>query len=233
MATSSSLNALVFSKTAGYRHSSIPTGIAAITKILSLTGLFNVTASEDAEAVFTTSSLSQFQVIVLLHTSGNFLTDDQLSALRHYVHGGGGVIALHGAAAGMPSSDWYGKLIGAHFDMHPDPEPGSLLVSHPLHPIVSSHNPPERWMDEWYNFTSHPSSNTNLQVLIRGDTRSFKGGKHGDEHPLVWCQEFEGGRSAYIALGHFSEAWESEWFTKLVERGILWAARREEGFQWS
>lgn len=231
MAASSSPNALIFSKTAGYRHSSIPTGIAAITKIFALTGLFNVTASEDAEAVFTTSGLSRFQVIILLHTSGNFLTKDQLSTLRDYVHGGGGVFALHGAAAGMPSSDWYGKLIGAHFDMHPDPEPGSLLVSQPLHSIISSHNPPGKWMDEWYNFTSHPSSNTNLQILLRGDTGSFKGGKHGDDHPLVWCQEFEGGRSVYIALGHFSEAWESEWFTKLVERGILWASGQEENIQ--
>jgi type 1 glutamine amidotransferase len=61
---------------------------------------------------------------------------------------------------------------------------------------------------------------------LRGDTSSFKGGKHGDDHPLAWCQEFEGGRSAYIALGHFDEAWDSEWYVDLVKRGLMWVARQ-------
>ncbi|KAF3004835.1 hypothetical protein E8E13_004345 [Curvularia kusanoi] len=214
MAPTTPFNVLVFSKTTGYRHSSIPTGISALSRLATQTGLFTVTASEDA-SIFNPSSLSTFRVIILLHPSGDFLSPPELKAFQDFVRAGGGVLAIHCATAGMPSSEWYGKLVGAHFDMHPDPEPGQLIVADVEHPIIDNTKPPEKWMDEWYNFTSHPSENSSLRVLLRGDTSSFKGGKHGDDHPLAWCQEFEGGRSAYIALGHFDEAWDSEWFVGL------------------
>ena len=215
---------LIFSKTAGYRHTSIPFSVAAITEDLARTNLFDVTASEDAEAFFTDSGLSQFKVVVLLQTTGDFLTDDQIDVLQRYVRNGGGVFAIHGAAAGMLSSEWYGKLIGAHFDMHPEPETGSFVEPDATHPILSGGDIPKKWNDEWYSFVSHPASNMNLDILLRGDTTSFKGGKHGDNHPLAWCQEFENGKSAYIALGHFDEAYEEKWFMGIVRRGIMWVA---------
>lgn len=79
-------------------------------------------------------------------------------------------------------------------------------------------------MDEWYNFTTHPRENARLRVLLRGDPESFKGGRMGSDHPLAWCQEFEGGRVFYTALGHFEEAYADEWFMGMLERGIVWAA---------
>ena len=224
MTSTEPFKVLVFSKTKGYRHDSIPTGIAGLKRLATETGLFTVTASEDA-TLFHSSTLPNYRVIILLQSSGNFLDPAQLEAFQDFVRSGGGVLSIHGAAAGMPSSEWYGRLVGAHFDMHPDPEPGSLIVADASHPIIDNEQPPEKWMDEWYNFTSHPAENSNLRVLLRGDTSSFKGGKHGDDHPLAWCQDFEGGRSAYIALGHFDEAWDSEWYVELVRRGLMWVAR--------
>jgi type 1 glutamine amidotransferase len=50
----------------------------------------------------------------------------------------------------------------------------------------------------------------------------------GDDHPLAWYQEFEGGRSFFMALGHFDEAYEDEWFLGMVLRGVLWAAGRDD-----
>lgn len=221
-------NFLIFSKTAGYRHDSIAAGVSALKRLIGEIGDFTFTSSEDA-TLFTPLNLSMYRVIILLHSSGDFLSDNQLSALQEFVRSGGGVFSIHGAAAGMPSSEWYRKLIGAHFDMHPEPEPGSLQSVNGLHPInctTGLDGLPEKWMDEWYNFTSHPSENDNLEILLAGNTKTFKGGKHGAHHPLAWCQEFEGGKSAYIALGHFSTAWESKWFTGWVGRGLLWAAGR-------
>jgi type 1 glutamine amidotransferase len=229
MASQEPDNLLVFSKTTGYRHDSIAAGITALKRLTNESGNFKVTASEDA-SLFTPSNLSTYRVLVLLHNSGDFLSDDQLSALQGFVRSGGGVFSIHCAAAGMLSSDWYRKLIGAHFDMHPDPESGSVVVvngSNPINYTAKAGGPPEQWKDEWYNFTSHPAENENLEILLAGDPSTFKGGKHGSNHPLAWCQEFDGGRSAYIALGHFDEAWEDKWFSGWVERGLLWAAGRE------
>ena len=53
---------LVFSKTAGFRHDSIPAGIAAIRTLGSQNG-FTVDATEDA-AAFTTANLAQYQVVI-------------------------------------------------------------------------------------------------------------------------------------------------------------------------
>ena len=59
---------LVFSKTAGYRHDSIPSGIAAI-RALGEQNDFRVDAGEDA-AIFNDENLAQYGVVVFLNTTG-------------------------------------------------------------------------------------------------------------------------------------------------------------------
>jgi type 1 glutamine amidotransferase len=219
---------LVFSKTAGYRHDCIPTAIASLTALSEKHSFISVTASEDA-TLFSPTTLSKFAVIVLLHTSGDFLDGSQLDAFKSYVRNGGGVVGIHCAASGMPSSEWYGRLIGAQFDMHPPYEPGTVLVDEKSqnHFILNGKGGKEGRTDEWYNFKTHPRDNKNLKILLKGDTKSFKGSKMGDDHPLAWCQEFEGGRSFYTGLGHFDAAYAEEWYMDQILRAILWTARRE------
>jgi len=228
MPNSPPFHILIFSKTSGYRHDSIPAGIRSIRALADRSKLFTVDASEDA-SLFTPSNLSQYTVIVLLQSIGDIFNHSQLDALKHFVRAGGGVVAVHGAAAGMPNDDWYGKLVGAHFDMHPEAEAGTVLVedSNKEHFILNCCSGREHWKDEWYNFHTHPRENDSLEILLRGDPKSFQGGKMGDDHPLAWYQEFEGGRSFFTALGHFDEAYEDEWYMDQISRGILWAAKRE------
>src|SRR5215208_2911073 len=71
-------NVLVFSKTAGFRHTSIPNGIAAI-QTLGQQNDFDVTATEDA-AAFTDANLAQFDAVVFLSTTGDVLNDEQQGA---------------------------------------------------------------------------------------------------------------------------------------------------------
>ncbi|TDZ49548.1 hypothetical protein CTRI78_v008053 [Colletotrichum trifolii] len=220
---------LVFSRTTGYRHDSIPASIAAVRKLGATTGLFEIEATENADEAITHESLSRFKTIVFLHNTGADLLDDsQMSALKGYLRSGGGFVGVHAAASGMKGDDWYGRLVGAHFDSHPEPEEGSLVVEDPEHYIMSAGDCLcRKWMDEWYNFTSHPRHNGNLHILVRGDPSTFAGGGMGDDHPLTWCQEFDGGRSFYTAMGHFDEAYEDDWFLGMLLRGIAWTARAE------
>jgi type 1 glutamine amidotransferase len=228
MADTPPFQVLVFSKTAGYRHDSIPAGIRSIQLLADKTKHFAVTASEDA-SLFTPSTLNNYSVIVLLQCIGDIFSPHELDALKHFVQSGGGVVAIHGAAAGMPNDEWYGKLCGAHFDMHPDAETGDVVIeeANENHFVSSCCGGRKDWMDEWYNFHSHPRMNENLRILLRGDPKTFEGGKMGDDHPLAWYQEFEGGRSFFTALGHFDEAYEDEWFVGQILRGLLWVAKRE------
>ncbi|KAH7139616.1 ThuA-like domain-containing protein [Dactylonectria estremocensis] len=213
---------LVFSKTAIYVHKCIPAGIAALRALADRTRLFTLDATEDAET-FTPDILAGYATVIFLHTIGPILNTPQLAALQSYIRGGGGFIGIHGAAGGNLDSEWYGRLVGAQFADHPAPEEGTLVIEDAGHEIMSrSAGGERRWMDEWYNFKTHPRENDSLHVLVRGDTSSFKGGKMGVDHPLVWCQEFDGGRSFFTALGHFDEAYRDEWFMGQLQQAILW-----------
>jgi hypothetical protein len=75
-------NVLVFSKTAGFRHDSIPAGIAAVQQLGQQNDV-NVTATEDA-AQFTDANLSSYDVIVFLSTTGDVLDDAHRRRLRRH-----------------------------------------------------------------------------------------------------------------------------------------------------
>ncbi|KAK4139242.1 ThuA-like domain-containing protein [Dichotomopilus funicola] len=255
--TTTPFKILIFSRTTAYRHASIPAGIHGLRRLGPLsTPTFEVDATEDP-ARFTPSSLSTYRVIVLLQCSGEIFDDEaQLDAFKGFVWGGGGVVGVHCASFAMESSDWYARLIGAVFANHPVPQWGKVKVLEPGHAIMrrgvslgggggqgeegdirkgdsktvdTSEVRTERtWMDEWYNFKTHPretktEDGKGLHVLLTVDEASYEGGTHGEDHPLVWCQELEGGRCFYTALGHFDEAYEDDWFMGQLLGGILWA----------
>ncbi|USP73087.1 hypothetical protein yc1106_00361 [Curvularia clavata] len=224
---------LIFDKTTGYRHTSIPSGLALFERLSHQHPSISITSTSDA-SIFTSPNLSNYKAIILLQTLGpDLFTPPQLSAFRHWMQQGGGVVAIHGAAAGMPEDAWYGQLIGAQFHSHPDPEEGTVVLEPGTqsHFIINGRGGREGWKDEWYNFHSHPRENSNLVILLRGDPKTFQGGMHGEDHPLAWCQEFEGGRVFFTALGHFDEAYVDEWFSGMVERGLFWVAKRESDLE--
>ncbi|KAH6647013.1 glycosyl hydrolase [Truncatella angustata] len=221
MPSSSSLSILVFTKTAGYRHESISAGIEALKKFAAASDLITCDTTEDA-SVINLSSLSQYRVLVFLHTSGDFLDKAQLDALKGFIRNGGGFVGIHGAAAGMPQDEWYGRLVGAAFTEHPKPQDGVVKIEDTAHALTKGLSNQWKWHDEWYNFRSNPRDN--VHVLMSIDESSYEGGTMGNDHPLAWCQEFEGARSFYTSLGHFDEAWRDERFHEHIKRGIYWAA---------
>ena len=55
------------------------------------------------------------------------------------------------------------------------------------------------------------------------DEKTYEGGLNGENHPITWFHEFDGGRSFYTALGHRKETYQDIRFQKLLEKGILYA----------
>ena len=214
---------LVFSKTVGYRHESIPDGIAGIEKLGETTGAFTVDATEDA-SVIEAHNLARYTAVIFLQTSGDFLIPEQVSALQTYMHQGGGFVGIHCASAGMTEDPWYGELVGAVFVGHPDPQEATvkLEANNRDHTIVAGMPETWDWHDEWYNFRANPRGK--VDVLITVDESTYTGGKMGTDHPLAWCRNFEGGRSFYTALGHFGEAYRNVSFMSHIRSGIFWAA---------
>ncbi|KAF3002216.1 hypothetical protein E8E14_001884 [Neopestalotiopsis sp. 37M] len=179
---------LIFSKTAGYRHESIPAGINALKKFAATSGHIDCDASEDA-SIINPANLARYRVLVFLHTSGNFLEAAQLEALKGYVRGGGGFVGIHGTSTG--GDDWFKRLVGAGFTNHPEPQDGVVKIEDPVESLTKDFPTEWKWHDEWYNFQINPRSN--VKVLLSIDEKCYKGGTMGNDHPLAWYQEFEGG----------------------------------------
>src|SRR5688572_10339697 len=102
---------LVFSKTAGYRHSSIPFGHEALDKLGARHGF--VADHSESSADFTEANLARYRAVVFLNTTGNVLNPTQQNAFERYVQVGGGFVGIHAAADTEYAWPWYDQLMGA------------------------------------------------------------------------------------------------------------------------
>jgi len=212
---------LVFSKTAGFRHQSIPDGIAALEKLGAEQG-FSVDASEDATE-FTDENLQRYAAVLFLSTTGDVLDDAQQASFERFVGNGGGYIGIHAATDTEYDWPWYGKLAGAYFDRHPAIQPAVLDVVDRSHPATRML--PARWerTDEWYDFKS---ISPDIRVLMTIDESTYEGASTGDPHPMAWYHEYEGGRVFYTAGGHTSESFTEAAFLQHLAGGIEWVLDR-------
>jgi PKD repeat protein len=227
--------ALVFSKTAAFRHDSIPQGIAAI-KTLGTQGNFQVDATEDS-SVFRDDILSHYKTVIFLETTGDVLTDDQQAAFERFIRAGNGYTGIHSAADTEYTWPWYGQLVGAYFRDHPNGTPqANVLVEDTTDP--SDAGLPAIWQrtDEWYNFQTYvnpvvnggttatpynPRDNTALHILLKMDTSSYTGAApSGSDHPISWCHRFDGGRSWYTGMGHTQASYSEAGFLSHILAGI-------------
>jgi len=220
--SASPFEVLVFHKTTGFRHSSIQAGIEAL-EALGGEHEFTVTATEDA-AVFSESGLSRYDVVVFLNTTGDVLDRDQELGMEEFLEAGGGYVGVHSASDTEYDWSWYGNLVGAYFDSHPEPQHANLVVVTPQHPIVRAMPETFERYDEWYNFQTLPGEG--VTVLVAIDETSYEGGTMGELHPISWAHENLGGRSFYTAMGHTEESFDDPLFLTHLVNGILWAAGR-------
>ena len=146
---------LVYTRTTGYRHDSIPAGVAALR---CLEG-YAVDSTEDP-AVFRPDQVSGYAAIVFLSTSGDVLDDAGRDALTAYMAAGGAWLGIHAASTTEYDWPWFGELVGARFDQHPPVQDATIVVQDsgpPGHPAprrdvdparrvvrVPRESPPER-----------------------------------------------------------------------------------------
>jgi type 1 glutamine amidotransferase len=228
--------ALIFSKTAAFRHTEcIPQGTVTIAELGARNG-FEVDATENA-AAFTDANLAQYDVVIWLCTTGDVLNDAQQAAFERYIKAGGGYAGIHSASDTEYDWPWYGGLVGAYFRDHPGVagvnqqfQVASMDVED-RHTAATKHLP-ARWTreEEWYNFRSNPRGQVHVLTSVDESTYdprgySVPGGSPpmGD-HPISWCHRYDGGRAFYTALGHKGSYWDEPLLQKHVLGGIEMAA---------
>ncbi|MBQ4891724.1 ThuA domain-containing protein [Shewanella sp. MMG014] len=222
-------NVLVFSKTSGWHHKSILNGVKAIEE-LAEKHFFNVIWHQEAHYI-NTQYLADVDVVIFLATSGDILNEKQKQALETYVQSGKGFVGIHSAADTEYSWEWYQKLIGHTFIIHPTVQ--TALVNKTAIDFVGSEQlPASFWFtDEWYDFSE--ANTPSLQYLLTVDEQTYQtqsdwgvkqGDGMGDFHPIAWFQYYDGGRSFYTGLGHLGAVYQDPLFLAHLYGGIYWAA---------
>jgi len=212
---------LLFSRTTGYRHDSIPAAIAALTEDGPANGFY--TESTEDPGAFTADNLARFRVVVFLMTTGDPVDDAGQAAFEVWIGAGGNYVGVHSAADTEYDWPFYGALMGAYFKQHPAIQPATVNVEVADHPATAGL--PSTWMrtDEWYDFQTNPRPN--VTVLVTIDESTYQGGTMGSDHPLVWAHPTTGGgRAIYTEMGHTMESWADPLFRQHVVGAIRWAA---------
>lgn len=208
-----------FTKTAGFRHDSIPVGRQAILDIAMERG-WTVTFSENADDI-DAKRLRNYDAVVFLSTTGTILNKNQEKALMGFIHSGGGFVGIHAAADCEYNWPWYSKLVGAWFLHHPAQQNAVVKIEDPSDPSMAHlPNPWKRW-DEWYDYRTDPRPD--VHVLASLDPTSYTGSQMPNDHPIAWRHEFEGGRSWYTGMGHTKESFADPLYLKMIAEGIEWA----------
>ena len=231
---------LVFSKTAGFRHSSIDPGHPAIEQ-LGADNNFQVDHTEDATA-FRDDILSHYDAVIWLSTTGDVLNDTQQAAFERYIKAGGGYTGIHSAA-------------DTEYDVAVVRAASSAPTSATTRPARSERRPPARCIVEDTDRpldrrasrrptgTARTSGTTtnrrstrrsaaaatdysprpNVHVLTTLDESTYDeddGNTTDDDHPISWCQRYDGGRSWYTGMGHTDESFTEANYLKHILGGI-------------
>ncbi|MEM1179907.1 MAG: ThuA domain-containing protein [Acidobacteriota bacterium] len=215
---------LVFTRTEGFTHGSISDGV---TMLLSIASELNATVTETSStALFTPQNLSNYDVVVWLSTTGDVLDDPEQAAFEGYIRAGGGYVGIHAAADCEYDWPWYGELLGngAWFLNHPSIQTATLERegADPLDPGFPDAQ--TDFEDEWYNFQANPRPAVQVLMTLDEDSYDPGGGAMGEDHPITWAHEFDGGRAFYTGLGHRSQTFQDARFRAQIRNAIQWTS---------
>ena len=221
--------ALIVTTTRGWHHESLHSGVVAL-KEMAKRHYFEADLFEDPGS-FNDKNLQQYQVVILLNTTGDIFNAEQQKALERFIQSGKGFVGIHSASDTEYDWEWYTKLVGRMFHIHPANQTAKLQVLDTGFPGLQGFENDRLWTDEWYEF-GEPLVN-DLKDILAVDESTYnpktdwgykKGSGMGKVHPIAWYHLYDGGRSFYTALGHLPTNYQDKAFLDHIYAGIFWAA---------
>jgi type 1 glutamine amidotransferase len=217
---------LIYSKTAGFRHSSIAIGAKAIEMMGDKTGAYTAFHTED-ESYFEPEKLKAFDAVFMENTTGNCLRpkyekgdmeaeklanqrEEMLKkSLADFVSSGKGLAGVHSATDTYGGWKEYNMMMGGAFDGHPWHEKVPVKNLEPKHPLNAAFDGHDfEITDEIYQFradTAHPSDRKFLLALDTQKKDVSKGKRKDGLYPVSWLSTYGKGRTFYCSLGHREE----------------------------
>jgi type 1 glutamine amidotransferase len=238
---------LVFSKTSGFRHGSIPIGIKAMVMMGDKTGAYTALATED-ESFFDPDKLNVFDAVVMLNTTSdqrkkldpfrpNGDNKDEADnreeirkkSLVDFVSGGKGLIGVHAATDTYHTWKDYNTMMGGAFVAHPWNAGNTVSIKNldPKNPINAAFDGKGFDIkDEIYVFRADTALPTERRYLLSldGDKMDLTKGKRADGlYPISWVSTYGKGRTFYCSLGHNNEIYWNPMVLKHYLAGIQYA----------
>jgi type 1 glutamine amidotransferase len=231
---------LVYTRTAGFRHPSIPVGIKAITMMGDKTGAYLAYHTED-ESFFEPEKLKTFDAVLMLNTTGDCLRpkgDDKAEvqkredflkkSLVEFVAGGKGLLGIHAATDTYHNWKDYKQMMGGTFDGHPWTKTVPVKNLEPAHPLNAMFGGKDCEInDEIYQFKLDTALPTERKFLLALDTAKMdtaRGNRKKEgPYPISWVSTYGKGRTFYCSLGHREEIYCEPTMLKHYLAGIQYA----------
>ena len=227
--------ALLVTTTRGWHHESIHAGVLAIQQ-LGVKHQFQVDLFEDNYS-FNDKTLANYQVVIFLNTTGDIFNEQEQKSMERFIQSGKGFMGIHSASDTEYDWEWYTKLVGRMFVIHPAIQSARLNVLESRFPGLEGFANNKQWTDEWYEFG--PDKVQGLKTILAVDESTYNpvaswdanpnrasvaGKGMGTFHPIAWYQNFDGGRSFYTNLGHLPSNYTDPTYLSHIAAGIIWAA---------
>ena len=226
---------LVFDRTEGFVHDSIPICDKTVELLGTKTGAYSVTISNDM-GVFTPENLAQYDAVLFNSTTQlKFSDPKQREALPAFVRGGKGFIGIHAATDNFPTWPEAVAMIGGQFDGHPWGAGGdrgqgwAMKVDDPGH-ILNKLFEGKGFIlkDEIYQIKGPYSRDTHRVLLsldMSQDRNNHVTGSHRSDgdYAISWIECFGEGRVFYCSLGHNKEVYYNKAVLQHYLAGIQWA----------
>jgi len=224
---------LIFDLNVGYGgHASIPTANLAFTLMGQKTGAFSTVISRDP-AVFQRESLKQFDAVFLNNNVGNLFEDPTLRQnLIEFVHGGGGLMGVHGTTVAFTRwtegarEDWpeFGIMLGGRGASHKAADEHVFIkLDEPDHPLNRPFGGQGFEYRSEFSRVPEPYSRDRVRVLFSIDTERTdmtQSPAHGrlvradNDYALAWVRNYGRGRVCYCTIAHSPSNF---WDPKLLE----------------
>ncbi len=230
------IRVLVYSDTAYYRHPDIPT----INRWLVLEGdkrHLQIDVSEHPRDL-KPNVLRKYDVLLLNNANqlADVIPESERKSVEAWYKDGHGIVALHATLVKQQGWPWLLNLGGCDFNSDSEFLKAKVIVDPKAmeHPTVKGHGKEFWYTADWTNHTNSVTGLDGVQVLLRVDETTFEpvrdyfktrnGKAMGDDHPIAWLREIEGGRFFYTELGHDLRSLETDFAKQHVFEGIKWAA---------
>jgi type 1 glutamine amidotransferase len=220
---------LVYSKSSGFKHSSIPTGVKGIRVLAEKTKAFDATFTLETKE-FTVAGLKKYDAIIFnntTHVQKAFTDQSQRNAILNFIKNGKAFIGFHSASdGGMPQWPEYTDMIGGCFAGHPWNAGGKwpFIVEDKNHPINQAFKKNHFiFSDEIYQYKEYDRSKLRILIGLDSLKTDKKGNSKTNDYPVSWVRSYGKGRVFYSNFGHNKATWWTPFMLQHFLDGIQWA----------